>query len=73
KYRHYIQIFRLPKVTEEILRNILLQYASENCCQSSQFIRDLPIIKIETTLAWHYCLETLPGSPLYLLDIRAIR
>uniref|UniRef100_A0A1I8FFT2 Protein SSUH2 homolog n=1 Tax=Macrostomum lignano TaxID=282301 RepID=A0A1I8FFT2_9PLAT len=49
---------QLPKVTEEILRNILLQYASENCCQSSQFIRDLPIIKIETTLAWHYCLET---------------
>uniref|UniRef100_A0A1I8JLP6 C2H2-type domain-containing protein n=1 Tax=Macrostomum lignano TaxID=282301 RepID=A0A1I8JLP6_9PLAT len=65
---------RLPKVTEEILRNILLQYASENCCQSRQFIRDLPIIKIETTLGlacewliktpvvkgWriHYCLET---------------
>uniref|UniRef100_A0A1I8F6M7 CR-type domain-containing protein n=1 Tax=Macrostomum lignano TaxID=282301 RepID=A0A1I8F6M7_9PLAT len=40
------EAYTLPKVTEEILRNILLQYASENCCQSSQFIRDLQLLRL---------------------------
>uniref|UniRef100_A0A1I8FM74 Uncharacterized protein n=1 Tax=Macrostomum lignano TaxID=282301 RepID=A0A1I8FM74_9PLAT len=34
-------------------RDILLQAAAEQCCRGRDFIKDLPITKVENTLAWH--------------------
>uniref|UniRef100_A0A1I8IE94 Phytanoyl-CoA dioxygenase family protein n=1 Tax=Macrostomum lignano TaxID=282301 RepID=A0A1I8IE94_9PLAT len=39
-------------------RDILLQAAAEQCCRGRDFIKDLPITKVENTLAWHYDLES---------------
>uniref|UniRef100_A0A1I8J240 SRCR domain-containing protein n=1 Tax=Macrostomum lignano TaxID=282301 RepID=A0A1I8J240_9PLAT len=44
---------RLPKVTAEIAREILVAQAPQKCCQSKQFLWDMPITKVENTLAWH--------------------
>uniref|UniRef100_A0A1I8ICH2 DUF551 domain-containing protein n=1 Tax=Macrostomum lignano TaxID=282301 RepID=A0A1I8ICH2_9PLAT len=53
---------QLPKVTEAMARDILLQAAAEQCCRGRDFIKDLPITKVEKHLGLALRLGVLPGG-----------
>ncbi|PAA47526.1 hypothetical protein BOX15_Mlig027292g2 [Macrostomum lignano] len=53
---------KLPKVTEEIARQTLIEHSPKKCCNGQGHLRTMPITKVENTLAWHYSLESFVES-----------